>query len=75
MPGPADSPVVGDLALDTERGDVGIVMDVQGSRVFLRRPEGGREWEAPPEDVRPVPAPNGRRRPKAGAGAASRRVL
>jgi hypothetical protein len=32
-------------------------MDSQGGRIFLRRPEGGREWEAAPDDVRPVPAP------------------
>ncbi|MFF3763738.1 hypothetical protein ACFYYR_06555 [Streptomyces sp. NPDC001922] len=67
--------MVGELALDAKRGRVGIVMDAQGGRVFLRRPEGGREWEAPPEDVRPVPVVKKVQRTKSGTGGASRRAL
>lgn len=55
--GRAGLPDVGDLALDTKQNRLGIVMDAQGGRYFLRRPEGGREWEACPDDVRPASAP------------------
>lgn len=72
---PAGLPVVGELALDAGRDRVGIVMDAQGGRVFLRRPEGGCEWEAPPEDVRPVPVATKVQRTKSGTGGASRRAL
>lgn len=34
----------GTVVYDTVRGVVAIVMDVQGSRVYLRRPNGGVEW-------------------------------
>jgi hypothetical protein len=47
-------PEVGALALDVKRDRVGVVMARQGGRVFLRPPQGGREWEALPEDVRPA---------------------
>ncbi|MEU8568159.1 hypothetical protein AB0C51_07295 [Streptomyces pathocidini] len=47
---------MGELVLDARLGRLGIVMDAQGGSLFLRRPEGGREWEVAPEDVRPAPA-------------------
>jgi hypothetical protein len=49
-------PNVGSLVLDEKRDRVGVVMDRQGGRVYLRPPQGGREWEAAPEDVRPARA-------------------
>ncbi|HCA85210.1 MAG TPA: hypothetical protein DEQ61_06770 [Streptomyces sp.] len=51
---PASSCAVGELALDARQGRVGVVMDAQGGRMYLRRPEGGREWEASPQDLRPA---------------------
>ncbi len=51
---PASSCAIGELALDARQGRVGVVMDTQGGRMYLRRPEGGREWEAAPQDVRPA---------------------
>ena len=50
---PASSCAIGQLALDARQGRVGVVMDTQGGRMYLRRPEGGREWEAAPQDVEP----------------------
>jgi hypothetical protein len=50
------TPDVGSLVLDAKRDRVGVVMDRQGGRVYLRPPQGGREWEAAPEDVRPAKA-------------------
>lgn len=49
-------PDVGALVLDAKRDRVGVVMDRQGGRVYLRPPQGGREWEAALEDVRPARA-------------------
>ena len=49
-------PAVGSLVLDAKQDRVGVVMDRQGGRVYLRPPQGGREWEAAPEDVRPARA-------------------
>lgn len=49
-------PDIGALVLDVKRDLVGVVMDRQGGRVYLRPPHGGREWEADPEDVRPARA-------------------
>ena len=53
---PADPgvPPTGTLALDIKRDRVGVVMDTLGGRVYLRPPQGGREWEAAPEHVRPA---------------------
>jgi hypothetical protein len=45
-------PDVGSLVLDAKRDRVGVVMDRQGGRVYLRPPQGGLEWEAAEEDVR-----------------------
>lgn len=69
-----EPPVVGELALDATCGRVGVVMDAQGGRVFLRRPEGGREWEVSPEDVRPVPSADRARFTRYPAGAGQREV-
>ncbi|MFD7547532.1 hypothetical protein [Streptomyces sp. NPDC059816] len=43
---------VGDLAFDTVRGVVGVVMDVTWGPVYLRPPRGGLEWHVCREDVR-----------------------
>nr|WP_127356850.1 hypothetical protein [Actinacidiphila soli] len=48
------APDVGDLALDTARDRVGVVMGHEGPYVQLRPPDGGREWDADPEKVRPA---------------------
>ncbi|MEU4682341.1 hypothetical protein [Streptomyces xinghaiensis] len=48
------APEVGTLTLDVKSGRVGRVMDHLGSRVQLRPPSGGIEWDARPEDLRPV---------------------
>lgn len=47
-------PEVGTLAVDTRRNKVGEVMGWVGPRVRLRPPEGGREWEAERNDIRPA---------------------
>ncbi|MET9292797.1 hypothetical protein [Streptomyces sp. NPDC003077] len=46
--------VVGKCARDTKRDRVGEVMDVSGSRVWLRPVGGGREWEAERAAVEPL---------------------
>lgn len=51
------SPSVGAVAVDRRNGKVGVVMGHVGPYVQLRPPRGGREWDAPPEDVRP-PTPS-----------------
>ncbi|MEU8353099.1 MULTISPECIES: hypothetical protein [Streptomyces] len=51
---PAAHCAIGELALDARQGRIGVVMDTLGGRMYLRRPEGGREWEASPHDVRPA---------------------
>ncbi|MER5293227.1 hypothetical protein ABT382_14225 [Streptomyces pharetrae] len=43
------SPGVGAVMVDRRNGKVGVV----GPYVQLRPPRGGREWDVPPEDVRP----------------------
>ncbi|MFI9355839.1 hypothetical protein [Streptomyces lydicus] len=48
------APAVGTLTLDTKSGRVGRVMDFKWSRVQLRPPQGGIEWDARPEDLRPL---------------------
>lgn len=47
------SPGVGAVAVDRRNGKVGVVMGHVGPYVQLRPPRGGREWDVPPEDVRP----------------------
>ncbi|MFG2191974.1 hypothetical protein [Streptomyces sp. NPDC048639] len=72
---PSESPPVGQLAFDRRYGRVGIVMDAQAGRVYLRRPEGGREWEASPEDVRPARSEDRGRTVRRGASPLPRRSL
>lgn len=43
----------GALVVDRRSGKVGVVMGHVGPYVQLRPPGGGREWDAPPGDVRP----------------------
>ncbi|MEU8948816.1 hypothetical protein [Streptomyces sp. NPDC048489] len=45
------SPGIGDLAKDTATGRVGVIRDTQYARVQMRPVNGGREWEALPENV------------------------
>ncbi|ELS53618.1 hypothetical protein STVIR_5369 [Streptomyces viridochromogenes Tue57] len=47
------SPTVGAVMVDQRNGKVGVVMGHVGPYVQLRPPRGGREWDVPPEDVRP----------------------
>ncbi|MGW5352381.1 hypothetical protein ACWERV_17945 [Streptomyces sp. NPDC004031] len=47
------SPDAGALVVDRRNGEVGVVMGHVGPYVQLRPPRGGREWDVPPEDVRP----------------------
>ncbi len=47
------SPHTGALLVDRRNGKVGVVMGHVGPYVQLRPPRGGREWDVPPEDVRP----------------------
>ncbi|MGP3950734.1 hypothetical protein [Streptomyces sp. 7N604] len=72
---PGEAPTVGELAFDARRGRVGIVMDAQGGRVYLRRPEGGREWEVSPEDVLPATDHRAALTARRGTGGAPRRPL
>lgn len=48
------APEVGVLAWDSRRRLVGVLMDAQCGRMYLRPPEGGVEWEALPGDVQAV---------------------
>ncbi|MGW6267488.1 MULTISPECIES: hypothetical protein [unclassified Streptomyces] len=45
-------PDVGAVAVDTATGRVGVVMEKGPSRVYLRPPGGGKEWEAEQGSVR-----------------------
>jgi hypothetical protein len=47
---------VGSVARDLRDGRVGDVMDVHPGRIWLRPLGGGREWDARPDDVRPLTA-------------------
>ncbi|MEU2495452.1 hypothetical protein ACPCSD_32785 [Streptomyces griseoincarnatus] len=44
-------PGIGELAKDTARGRIGIVMGELGGRVQIRPIGGGREWDAMPDKV------------------------
>jgi hypothetical protein len=44
-------PGIGELAKDTARGRIGIVMGELGGRVQIRPIGGGREWDAMPDMV------------------------
>jgi hypothetical protein len=50
----ATAPEVGELVLDAARDRVGVVMGHEGPFVQLRPPDGGREWDADPENVQPA---------------------
>lgn len=47
------SPDAGALVVDRRSGKVGVVRGKVGPYLQLRPPHGGREWDVPPEDVRP----------------------
>jgi hypothetical protein len=47
-------PSLGTYAVDTRTNRVGQVMGHEGPYVQLRPPGGGREWDVPPEAVRPA---------------------
>ncbi|MHA5051574.1 hypothetical protein [Streptomyces sp. SD15] len=38
--------------VDRRSGQVGIVMGREGPYVQLRPPQGGKEWDVPPEELR-----------------------
>ncbi|WP_328513680.1 hypothetical protein OHB25_33220 [Streptomyces mirabilis] len=44
-------PGVGELAKDSARGRIGVVMGEIGGRVQIRPIRGGREWDAMPGNV------------------------
>ncbi|MFE6197292.1 hypothetical protein [Streptomyces sp. NPDC057838] len=44
-------PGIGELAKDTAKGRIGIVMGELGGRVQIRPVGGGREWDATPDKV------------------------
>ncbi|MEU5401015.1 hypothetical protein ABZ348_17185 [Streptomyces sp. NPDC005963] len=54
----SDTLAVGDIAVDTRTGDLGVVMDTgvdpRDGRYSLRPLGGGVEWTADPGDVRPA---------------------
>ncbi|UFD97988.1 hypothetical protein PQC18_gp50 [Streptomyces phage Pablito] len=50
------TPGIGELAKDTGRDTVGVVMGHVGSYVQLRPINGGREWDAKPDRVRSLTA-------------------
>lgn len=52
----APTPDVGELALDTTRDRVGVLMACTGGTAWLRPTAGGREWTVPVTLVRPVTA-------------------
>ncbi|GGZ20902.1 hypothetical protein GCM10010387_12360 [Streptomyces inusitatus] len=45
---------IGTLAYDIRIRRVGVVMEECGTHYALRPPHGGREWDAPADDVRPA---------------------
>jgi hypothetical protein len=44
-------PGIGELAKDSARGRIGVVMGEIGGRVQIRPIRGGREWDAMPDNV------------------------
>ncbi|MFJ4619691.1 hypothetical protein [Streptomyces sp. NPDC088812] len=44
-------PGLGALAKDNANGRIGVVMGAVGGRVQMRPTQGGREWDAMPDDV------------------------
>ncbi|MEV6670911.1 hypothetical protein [Streptomyces sp. NPDC051162] len=51
---PDGTPEPGTLMLDGKSDRIGVVMETTPTRVFLRPPHGGREWETGRETVRAV---------------------
>ncbi|AZK94463.1 MULTISPECIES: H/ACA ribonucleoprotein complex subunit GAR1/NAF1 [Streptomyces] len=49
-------PRIGDTVRDTALKRIGRVMDRFGSRYYLRPLNGGCEWDAHPDDLRPATA-------------------
>ncbi len=49
-----DHPNVGTLVRDTATDRLGVYMGGGGPYAMLRPRHGGREWQARPEDLRPV---------------------
>ncbi|MDF3140383.1 MULTISPECIES: hypothetical protein [unclassified Streptomyces] len=49
-------PDIGELAKDTARNRIGVVMGEVGGRVQIRPIGGGAEWDAMPDDVKPPSA-------------------
>ncbi|WP_105971828.1 hypothetical protein [Streptomyces geranii] len=47
-------PEIGTYVMDTRAGKVGLVMGHEGPYVQLRSYGGGREWDAPPNTLRPA---------------------
>ncbi|MFE5082398.1 hypothetical protein [Streptomyces mirabilis] len=45
------SPGIGELAKDSARGRIGVVMGEIGGRVQIRPIRGGKEWDAMPDNV------------------------
>ncbi|AXK32962.1 hypothetical protein DVA86_10165 [Streptomyces armeniacus] len=50
----SEIPPAGSYAVDTRNGRVGEVMGKEGPYAQLRPPLGGREWDVPPENLRPA---------------------
>ncbi|MFE2967216.1 hypothetical protein ACFXKC_26785 [Streptomyces sp. NPDC059340] len=44
-------PCIGELAKDSARGRIGVVMGEIGGRVQIRPIRGGKEWDAMPDNV------------------------
>jgi hypothetical protein len=53
-PQPAYVPADGDTVLDVRTQKVGRVMGHEGPRYQLRPVNGGKEWEAEPDHIRPA---------------------
>ncbi|MBG0852935.1 hypothetical protein I2W78_14045 [Streptomyces spinoverrucosus] len=68
-------PLIGDTVEDTGARKIGKVMGIQGPYVQLRPPGGGREWDARPENLRPVPVGEALSEGVAAANARSRGEL
>lgn len=49
-----DAPPTGALVVDGRSDRVGIVMGHEGPNLQLRPLRGGREWDCPPDSVRPA---------------------
>ncbi|SFD21310.1 hypothetical protein [Streptomyces aidingensis] len=65
----------GTMVRDMTRDRIACVMESRGNLLWLRRPEGGREWEARPEEVEPISASESLRPRVAEANRRSREAL